>query len=358
MSQYPNTVHIVQRMATGGIETFVLDLVNQPSQRDFAVSLEGTREALIEDWPALASVSDRLAGLGAHSGIRPGIVLKLVKVLRDLRPASVMLHHIGPLLYGGIAARLAGVPNIIHVEHDTWHYTAQPRHRLIARGVERLVRPRHICQSKATARQLAAILPGADISTIPAGIDLARFCPRDKAAARQRLGLPEHGAIVGTVGRLVPVKGHRYLIAAFRYLPRPARLVIAGEGPERAALETQAEAEGIRDSVTFLGHRDDVAGILPAFDIFCLPSLSEGVPRSLLEAQACDIPVVATNVGAVREAVCAETGILVVPANPILLADALNRALAGGSATPPRRFVEEHYSWQKTLNSYRQLAEA
>jgi glycosyltransferase involved in cell wall biosynthesis len=357
MSYCPAVVHIVQRMALGGIETFVLDLARQPDDKAYIISLEGTQAELVEPWPALACISDRIMGLGAGGGFKLSLVFEIRDILREIRPASVILHHIGPLIYGGLAARLAGVSKIVHVEHDTWHYNAHPRHRLIARGLEILLRPQHICQSKATAQKLTAVLPGARIAIVPAGIDLQRFKPGDKAAARARLGLEAETALIGTVGRLVPVKGQSTLIGAYRILPHDAHLVIVGDGPERQALEAQASAHGLSDNVHFLGHRDDVEKILPAFDVFCLPSLNEGVPRSLLEAQACGVPVVATRVGAVEEAVCPETGLLVEPSNEVLLAAALKRTLAAPPACSPRRFVETHYSWIETLNSYRQLAE-
>ncbi len=356
--QCPDAVNVVQRMALGGIETFVLDLTRQPSTQSSIISLEGTPEELVEGWPALAPISDRIIGLGGKGGVRPTIILQLARVLKELRPVSVMLHHIGPYLYGGIAARMAGVPNVIHVEHDTWHYSEKPRHQLIVRSLENLVKPLHICQSKATARQLSEILPGADIKIVPTGVDLERFQPGDKAKARVRLGLDPRAKIIGTVGRLVPVKGHSRLLTAFRYVTDETHLVIAGDGPEREALEAQAAASELLGRVTFLGHRDDIEEVLPAFDVFCLPSLNEGFPRSLLEAQACGVPVVATDVGAVSEAVCHATGIMVEGGNAVVLAEAIDRALRCPRRLSPRRFIETNFSWSKTLNSYRQMAEA
>jgi glycosyltransferase involved in cell wall biosynthesis len=358
LSQRPDAVNIVQRMTLGGIETFVLDLVRQPDQKNTIISLEGTREELVQEWPALAPVAGKIIGLGGKGGIRPSAVLRLARILKDLRPTSVLLHHIGPLLYGGIAARMAGVRNVIHVEHDTWHYSAKPRHELIARRLESFLKPRHVCQSRTTAKRLSEILPGASIEIVPTGVDLERFKPGDKAGARARLGLEMRAPIVGTVGRLEPVKGHSRLLAAFRYLPGDVRLVIAGDGAERAALEAQAAAGGVAARVTFLGHRDDIEEILPAFDLFCLPSLNEGFPRSLLEAQACEVPVIATDVGAVREAVCPETGLVVEGANAIILAQAMERTLNRPLGQSPRDFIETNFSWRKTLDSYRQVAEA
>ncbi len=175
--QASHTVHVVQRMAPGGIETFVLDLARQTDWRNSIVSLEGTRAGLIDGWPALAAVSDRVVALGARAGVRPRLVSKLASTFRSLGPTSVMLHHIGPLLYGGLAARLAGVSRIIYVEHDVWHYAAAPRHRTIVRGMERLLKPKHVCQSAVTAARLGEILPGADIATIQTGIDCPPSAP-------------------------------------------------------------------------------------------------------------------------------------------------------------------------------------
>jgi glycosyltransferase involved in cell wall biosynthesis len=146
------------------------------------------------------------------------------------------------------------------------------------------------------------------------------------------------------------------LVQAMASLPECAHLVIVGDGPEFEPLRTKAAALGLANRLHFLGRRDDVEEILPAFDVFCLPSLVEGLPRAVLEAQACDVPVVASNVGGLSEAVCARAGALVPPGDPAALAGALQQILD----EPPergttRRFVEREFPWSRTLGAYENL---
>jgi len=351
---YP-VVHIVERLAPGGIETLARDLVRASDGHGRIISLQGATDTLIADWPALEPLANVIEGLETGGGLRPALVQRLTRRLQALRARAVVLHHMGPLLYGGLGARMARVPRVIHVEHDVWHYRAHPRHRRLTKSVERVVRPRHVALSAGAEAALRQMLPRARIEVVPTGIDLGRFTPDGREAARAALGLGPDERAIGTVGRLVPVKGHADLLAAFARLAQRARLVVIGDGPELAALRAQAHALGIAPQVTFLGHRDDVADLLPGLDVFALPSHAEGLPRSLLEAQACGVPVVAARVGSVAEAVCAETGRLTPSGDPGALADALALALAAPPPASPRGFVERAYDWQRTLAAYRWL---
>jgi glycosyltransferase involved in cell wall biosynthesis len=172
--------------------------------------------------------------------------------------------------------------------------------------------------------------------SIPTGIDLARFRPGDAAAARLALSLPPGAPIVGIVATLRSWKGHLHLLEAMAMLGRPqARLVIVGDGPMRAALETRSAELGIAERVTFTGNQRDVTPWMQAFDVFCLPSYAnEGVPQALAQAMACGLPVVTTPVGSITELVeDGRTGLIVPPANPTLLA----KAIAGLLDDPGQR---------------------
>ncbi len=112
---------------------------------------------------------------------------------------------------------------------------------------------------------------------------------------------------------------------------------------------------GIASRVRFLGHCDNVAQILPAFDVLCQPSRAEGLPLAVLEAQACGVPVVATDVGDLASAVCPASGRLAPPENVAALAAALNAALAGPAPVSPRAFVAARFDWRNTLGAYASL---
>lgn len=346
-------VHIVQCMAPGGIETVVLDLArNDPALR--VISLEGTRESLVAAWPALAVLGDRLIGLGKAGGRQWHLVPRFASLLRRLGAQGIVTHHIGPLLYGGLAARIAGIASRIHVEHDGWHY-AQGRRRQLARALEWLVRPRRVAVSHATAAQVAQAIGTVRQTIVPNGVDLDRFQPGSPRYARLRFELPLDARLIGCVGRLETVKGQDVLIEALACLPDDWHLALAGEGSRRPALEAQARARGLAARVHFLGHVEATEALFPAFDLLALPSRAEGFPRAVIEAQAAGLPVVATRVGGVAEAVCPRTGMLVAPEDPAAFAGAI-LALAG---TPlmvsPRAFVDPRFSNREMAAQYRAL---
>jgi glycosyltransferase involved in cell wall biosynthesis len=352
-----DNVHVVQRMAPGGIETLVLDLIRSSSASTRILSLDGTTEELLAAWPALGQFRFEVIGLNRKPGLRPTMIWQLAKALRQLKPRAVFLHHVGPLLYGAPAARLAGVPRVVHVEHDVWHYHGT-RDRMIANGIEKLFRPAHVAVSGNAANELRNMLPGSDVTVIHNGIDLNKFKPGNQAAARALFGLGADWKIVGTAGRLVPVKGHSVLVDAAVHFPENVHVVIAGGGEEAEALTAQARARGVSHRVHFIGHINRVEALLPAFDVFCLPSHSEGFPRCVIEAQSSGLPVVATDVGALREAICPQTGRIVSPGNPEALAGNILDVLARAPRTSPRNFVAQHYGWDRTVASYRQMMEA
>lgn len=354
-------VHIVQRLAPGGIEQLVLSLARHADIALF--SLEGSTDSLIRDWPILEAFRSRITGFGKEAGSDPGLALRIAQRLRAIAPASVVTHHAGPLLYGGAGARLARIRDVAHVEHDAWHLGSF-RRRQIMRAALSLIRPQRFAVSGLVAKN-ARDGTGLDFEVIVNGIDCERFRPAAKDEARARLGLPKTKRIVGAAGRLERVKGFDLLVEAAALLPEEVLedvlVVIFGNGSERAALAQQIVRLGLEGRVKLAGSCDAMETAYPAMDIFCLPSRQEGLPLALLEAQACGIPVVARDVGGVREGVCPATGILTVESSdaarsereaPVLLAGALMEALDRPPATSPRAFVTDHRSLEKTLQAY------
>lgn len=352
--RYDN-IQIVQRLQPGGIEVLALRLAQTLPGRNAIVSLEGETDALFAAWPHAAGSNVDAFALGKTDGLSLGLELRLTSLLRRLRPRSVFMHHIGPLLYGGPAARLAGVHNVVYVEHDIWHHAA-PRRALLLKLAALIVRPTFAAISRNAAAQLKHVTGAANVVVVPNGVDLRGHLPSDGHAARALLGLPVGARIVGTVGRLESIKGHDVLLRALPALPADIYLVVVGEGSQHAPLVQLAASLGVSHRVVFTGHRDDTTRLYPSFDVFCLPSRGEGLPLTLLEAQACGVPVVATDVGAVREAVCPVTGRTVIANDPAALAAALRAALQAQPAASPRSFVERSFDWDATLRRYTILA--
>ena len=345
--------HVVNAMRPGGIETLVLDIARRDPEDISIVSLEQSADELVAAWPALEVYRDRLVGLSHLPGLRPKLSLELSKVFRTLKPRAVVAHHIGPLLYCAGAVKLAGPRRLVHVEHDVWHYDQNPRHVKILKIVEMLARPKHLAVSTPIRDRMLEFIPKADIVFAPPGIDTGRFGKGDAAAARAKLGLPMDVRLIGTAGRLNAVKAQHVLIEAVASLPGDVHCVIAGEGEERPALEAKIAELGLQDRVALLGHRDDLFDILPGFDIFCLPSLNEGLPRVVLEAQACDVPVVASDVGALKDAVCPETGALTPAGDVQALAAALSERLASAPAEgETRRHILDRFDFERTWEKF------
>lgn len=184
------------------------------------------------------------------------------------------------------------------------------------------------------------------------------------ARIRRELGVDDAHLLVGAIGQIIPTKGHRYLIEAIpsvlARVPK-ARFLIVGEGPERRALEEQTRSAGVGEHVIFTGFRGDVGAILDAVDLVALPSLQEGVPNVALEAFLLGTPVVATAVGAVFEAVRdGETGLLVPPADPGRLADAivtllLDESMRGRLGGAGRELVMREFDVEKVVRAHEHL---
>ena len=168
------------------------------------------------------------------------------------------------------------------------------------------------------------------VDSVPTGIDAATFAPLSRAAARRQLELPPAVPLIGIIATLRSWKGHRFLIQAVAGLRhRDTRLIIVGDGPQRAALVAQVARLQLGDRVVFAGQQPDVAQWLSALDVFVLPSYAnEGVPQALLQAMHAGIPCVTTDAGAIPEiARDRETAYVVRREDPDALAAAIDAAL-------------------------------
>ena len=200
------------------------------------------------------------------------------------------------------------------------------------------------------------------VKTIHNGIDVAGWpaSKMDRQQKRLELRLGAQELLIGAIGRLDAQKGHYVLLEALAKVRKkyPAKLVIIGEGPKHAALEAQIKRLHLADAVWLLGERDDVTAWLSTIDVFALPSLWEGLPNALLEAMALGLPVVASAVDGVPEAVRDnETGLLVPPRQVEPLARRLaelcaDPALRTRLVAQARAFVFEHFTLTRMIHQY------
>jgi glycosyltransferase involved in cell wall biosynthesis len=328
MSMSKTTIQVVQHLAPGGIETMALDLQQFDDDPDnsFIVSLEGTKSVLCQRWPRLQERADRLICLDKPTGFCWQTIKQLHELFDRLEPDVVHTHHIGPLLYGGLAAKKAGVKTIVHTEHDAWHLQSAKR-RLQAKVLLGLINPVLVADGHVVAAELVKQLHVQPPLVIQNGIDTQRFKPGDKTLARAQLKIPEKATVIGCAARLIKVKGHKTLLAAMRYLPENVHLVLAGQGEEEQALKQYVQDNLDEKRIHFLGNLDDMPTFYQAIDLFCLPSFKEGFPLSPLEAQASGVPVVASDTGGVKETLCPTSGRLVTAGNVEQLSVALQQLI-------------------------------
>jgi glycosyltransferase involved in cell wall biosynthesis len=182
------------------------------------------------------------------------------------------------------------------------------------------------------------------------GVDLERFVPVDRAAAKARLGVG--GPLLITAGALIPRKGQALTLEAMKYL-RDATLLIVGEGPDRTALERQASALGPR--IHFMGARfhEALPELLAAADAMVLPSLSEGLANVWVEALACGTPIVISDVGGAREVLDRPEAGRLAAREPRAIATAVREILSNPPAPSAVRAAAERFSWEKNARELR-----
>jgi len=267
---------------------------------------------------------------------RDGIALKrLFSLMRLYRPHIVHTHTAKAGLLGRIAARLAGVPIIVHTFHGhVLHGYYGPVQNWALRRMEKSLAwlsHRLVTVSEQVKKELIeyGVARADRITVIPLGLDLEPYLHAEtrRGEFRREMSLSSGARLVGIVGRIFPVKNHAlFLESAARIAAAEpaARFVVVGDGMLRFALEQQARELGIADLVLFTGWRSDLARIYADLDVLVVSSNNEGTPLSAIEAMATSCPVVATRVGGVPDLISDyESGRLVPPRDAEALAGAV-----------------------------------
>ena len=332
-------IHVITRLDWGGSaqNTLLTALGHDRSRYDPLVA-DGPPGRWIAQGGAKASEENtrRLegAGIGVHRVMALTRELNVIKDLRALgqlialfrreRPVIVHTHTSKAGVLGRLAAWLTRVPVIIHTPHGHVFYGHFGRlrswfflqfERLLAKVTIRLIALTEAERDEHLERRVGR---AGRFAVIPSGIDVKRFKSAAGAIGQRPDGFacPPDALLIGSVGWLTPVKGHRFLIEALsRLKPSHPRLhvVVVGGGELREDLAALASALGVGDSVRLLGERTDVLECLAAMDLFVLPSLNEGMGRALIEAMAAGRPVIATRVGGIPAIVKDRRNGLLVP---------------------------------------------
>ena len=298
-------------------------------------------------------------------------LVRLTSFLRSEPYTIVHTHTSKAGFVGRLAARLAGVPVIVHTAHGFAFHEESPAsvrrfysalERLASRWCDRIVTVSEF--HRTWAIELGMCSPRL-IMAIPNGIaEVVRNREVGLAEVRREMGARHGDLVILSMARLAPDKGLEYLIEAATMLPstgRPIRIVIAGDGPERDRLEQLAARLGVTSRVVFLGFREDVGDLLAASDLVVLPSLREGLSIALLEAMAAGKPIIATSIGSQREVASrADMARLVRPADAVALSQAIVRlagdeALMASLGANARALYQSRYTETRMLQSYRRL---
>jgi sugar transferase (PEP-CTERM/EpsH1 system associated) len=355
--------HVLSSFKVGGAEQVVVDLATL--QCDLGHEVLAIAIADDPDGPRADQLRRR--GVDVHLlPKRPGfditMIARLAALFAGKKVTLVHSHNHLPLIYAAPAGWLHRVP-VIHTKHGV-SQDMQGR-RWLRSAVAPFV-DAHVAVSDSTAEHLLGQRKTRppNLHIISNGIDLSRFAPDPEARARVRaeLGVSQQAWVVGCVGRLCAVKNHALLLrAAARSLADGGRLLLVGDGPERALLMTLSRELGLSGRVIFLGERHDVPRLLTALDVFALPSLSEGMPLVVIEAMSTALPVVATAVGGVPTVLAdEETGFLVPSGDAEALAVGLaalrdDPALAERMGRSGRKIALQRYSAARMVERYMNL---
>jgi glycosyltransferase involved in cell wall biosynthesis len=360
-------LHIIHSMAMGGMERVVADLIRFSDRTRFEMHVLGLQK--------LGPNADRVADCATlHRAVRmPRWSLiwpqTLASQIREIAPDVVHTH--GQIWYkASLAARLAGVPRLVHTDHgrppgpEPW--ISRVLERRAARRVDVIVAVSH-----SLAHQLSTSYAArAGLRVVINGVDTELHAPRaDDGSVHAELGVAPGTPLIGSVGRLDPIKGHDVMVDAFacllsswRTAPAPV-LVLVGYGTEHDSLRARAQRLGIASQVRWLGWRDDVARLHAAFALFTQSSRSEGTSISLLEAMSAGLCPVVTDVGGNAYVVGHALRHRLVPSeSPKELADAWQSALLDPTAraedgAAARRRIESEFGLRAMVRAYEKLYE-
>ncbi len=295
--------HVVHDLNGGGFESLIAAMARRLADSSVVlstISLSG-REGRVGG--VIRRLLDQYLVMGPMHPVSMLAPVALARTIAATRPDVVHLHS-GVWHKGSLAARRAGVRGVVYTEHGREHFNFSR----IARSLDRLASKRTdvvVAVSDRLHRYLVDSLgvSGRRVVTIPNGVDTHEFCPGPAPRAfRASLGLAPDSLVIGSVGRLEPVKAYSRLVEAVARVralgtPRPLQCVIWGDGPERPGLEALVRSLGLERDILLPGWTDSPVAAHRTLDVFVLTSISEGTSVSLLEALACGVAPVVTDVG-------------------------------------------------------------
>lgn len=335
-------LHVITRLVAGGAQQNTLMTVKKLNPERYFVCLasgptDGSEGSLEDEAKALGSAFFLIPELVRQISPFNDLIafFKLYHLMKIRRFHIVHTHTSKAGIVGRLAARAARTPVVVHTPHGhVFHgYFSKTRtkifinlERMAARMTDALIALTDACKNEHLEKGVGT---AEQFSVIFSGVELEPFlnCHADKYEVKKSLGIDPSSPVVGTVSRLVPVKGCDYFLRAAKMVllkhPETVFLVV-GDGPLRTDLLELSKSLGVNKHVRFLGLRRDVPQLLKCMDVFVLSSLNEGMGKAVLEAMASRIPVAATEVGGVCNLVeNQKTGLLCPPKDPASLSETI-----------------------------------
>ena len=346
-------LHIVNSLALGGLEKFVVDLTHQMDQ------VSHTVVCLTDTGEFFNDIEGSTFFLKSPHKLSFSNIFKLKKVIMNNSIDLVHTHNQGPQFYGSMAAKLTRTP-ILHTKHgqNLSNYKRRNYMDMFSSCLTDIVVSVSCDAHKICIEKLK--IPENKVVTILNGVNTNTY----QKFKNKKQYTNDRPFVIGTVARLAEEKNQKCLLEACSILMKNSisfNLKIVGDGPLRKDLMFKTKCLGIDKFVEFEGVRRDIPTVMNSFDLFVLPSFTEGVSLTLLEAMSCELPIVATNVGGNSEVVIdGVTGTLVPTDNPVCLASAIMKyikepeiCLRKGKAG--RQRACESFSLSKTSSKYLEI---
>jgi len=364
----PRVLQVLFSFQVGGSEIFALELARHLAARGAEVlcgALDGAPGPILARCEAYGIRAVDLRISTTNPLTRNGISLRLARELRDLRLDAIHLQHFLGLNKLGLPATLAGIRRIVVTEHSRFDVSQSLAGRLRTRLNWRMASAITVVHSDIRDYLCGELgLPEERVTVIPLGVDVESYDRRDREAWRSKLGLASDELAFVFVGRLAPVKNVPGLISAFLTAiarqRRAARLLIVGDGADRASCEALIRAHPHGSKVSLIGEQPDSRPYLAAGDVFVMNSLSEGTPRALLEAMASGLSAICTAVGGVPDILAEGRGRLTRADDQASLQEAFAAALDDptflvAQGAKNRAYVRAHYDVSSVVERYQRL---
>lgn len=297
-------VHITQHLEIGGLESFIVEFCRKLDKDAFTATV-----LCLNGYDDLYKKSLNDSGVAVHLFKKRHkydhmFLWRAASFLKSIQ-ADIVHSHGGCFLYSSLIGKFAGVKGLVYTVHGlpvTSGLQARLEEFFSCAMTDRIVAVSDEIAADLKSRQTGA---AHKVDVIINGIDTDRYRPIEEKQVitdyKSAYGLPKDRRIIGAVGRLEKIKNFPLLLNAFADLVHSGHhdchLVLIGSGRESGSLKSLAEKSGVTDRVSFMGMQYDLHRIYPLFDVFVLPSFTEGTSLSLLEAQACGVPAVVTDVG-------------------------------------------------------------